>query len=111
MAKKRSQKMLEQLAYGNVNDALKMLVEINQERPNPDVLDKLDLRNVCSVRYTSAGGFELQFYDRFRAIQELEALGSTAQPFYRALEDCVVKSFGTEDEVGDCVDMPDYTGF
>ena len=28
MAKKRSQKMLEQLAYGHVNDALKMLVEI-----------------------------------------------------------------------------------
>ena len=32
MAKKRSQKMLEQLAYGHVNDALKMFSPLYQRR-------------------------------------------------------------------------------
>ncbi|CAB1248046.1 conserved protein of unknown function [Ruminococcaceae bacterium BL-6] len=80
MSKKTDEKkMLELLAYGDVTDAVKLLLEVGKAMPDPAVIDGLDLRNVSAIRYTSAGGFELSFYDRFRALDGLRKLNDASK--------------------------------
>lgn len=100
MKKTDEKKMLELLAFGGVNDAVKLLLEVNHEKPDPAVIDRLELRNVNAIRYTSAGGFELSFYDRFRAMSELRELGrqDDADSFLSAIERSVPKAFDDDGE-------------
>ncbi|MGX8702544.1 hypothetical protein [Caproiciproducens sp.] len=88
MAKSNEEKMLELLAFGKVTDTVKLLTEMQKEKPDPAVFDKLELRNIHTIRCTSTGGFEVEFYDRFKAMLTLRGLrvGDGVPSFYSALQ-------------------------
>jgi hypothetical protein len=89
----------EKLAYGGVNDAVRLLFE---EEPDPEELRKMDLFSVAEIRRVKGGGTEIKFYDRMKALECLRALeerGSEQLPLYRALSRCA-KGLGEEPEDG-----------
>lgn len=63
--------ILEYLAYGDINDTIRLLIELGKDKPSLSVIRKLDLRNVQSIRCTSTGGFEVGFYDRLKSLDVL----------------------------------------
>ena len=89
----------EKIAYGGVNDAVRLLFE---EEPDPEELRKMDLFSVAEIRRLKGGGTEIKFYDRMKALECLKALeeqGSEQSPIYRALSRCA-KELGEEPEDG-----------
>ncbi len=75
------------LAFGSVADAVSLLFceEI------PKNLDSLDLFCVAEIKRPKAGGIEIKFFDRIKALEHLAQLSDerkqdSALPFYRALE-------------------------
>ncbi len=89
----------EKLAYGGVNDAVRLLFE---EEPDPEELRKMDLFSVAEIRRVKGGGTEIKFYDRMKALECLRAMeerGSEQSPLYRALCRCA-KELGEEPEDG-----------
>ncbi len=88
MAKSNEEKMLELLAYGQITDTVKLLHTLQKDKPDCAMFDKLELRNIRTIRCTSTGGFEVEFYDRFKAMLSLHDLHSTgsATPFYAAIQ-------------------------
>ena len=88
MAKSNEEKMLELLAFGKVTDTVKLLAELQKDKPDPTAFEKLELRNIRTIRYTSTGGFEVEFYDRFKAMLTLRGLhdGDGLPSFYSALQ-------------------------
>ncbi|MDR2753041.1 MAG: terminase small subunit, partial [Oscillospiraceae bacterium] len=71
------------------NDALKLI--FFDEMPPLDVLEGLNMFNISDLKRPKGGGMELKFFDRFEALQRLEAMdGATestaaAQAFYDAI--------------------------
>lgn len=89
MAKSNEEKTLEMLAYGHIRDTVKLLTELQKDKPDCAVFDKLELRNIRTIRCTSTGGFEVEFYDRFKAmlaLRELHNANNPAIPFYAAIQ-------------------------
>lgn len=62
-------KGLEQLAFGKVNDAVELVFA--EEIPPPEILKKMNLVNVASIKRVKGGGVEVQFFDRQRALERL----------------------------------------
>ena len=62
-------KGLEQLAFGKVNDAVELV--FSEEIPPPEILKKMNLVNVASIKRVKGGGVEVQFFDRQRALERL----------------------------------------
>lgn len=85
--KSKEESLLEYLAFGGVNDTVSLLCELQKDKPDPMVWAALDLRNIHTIRCTSAGGFEVEFYDRFKALTVLQEVktGSNVGSFYEAL--------------------------
>lgn len=80
---------LRRLAFGSVNDALKLLY--NFEDLSEEELNSLDLFNVCDIKKPKSGGIEIKFYDRQKALEKLfsvscEQKNEEIMPFYEALE-------------------------
>ena len=76
----------EKLAFGSVNDAVRLLFA---EELDVDALKKMDLFNVAEIKRVKGGGMEIKFADRLKALQCLEQLreaGSGGEGLYRALE-------------------------
>ncbi len=76
------------LAFGSVADAVKLLLQSGSEAClDPDALD---LFSVAEIKRPKAGGMEIKFFDRQKALDRLSELqsgnGDSALPFYRALE-------------------------
>lgn len=78
----------EKLAFGTVNDAVRLLFG---EEPTPRELASMDFDNIAEIRRLKDGGLEIKFYDRMRALDCLRSLseqGAGNSPLYRALQKC-----------------------
>lgn len=76
------------LAFGSVADAVKLILHSDSGTDlDPDTLD---LFSVAEIKRPKAGGMEIKFFDRQKALDRLSELQSCntdgALPFYRALE-------------------------
>ena len=60
---------LKKLAFGKVNDPVSLV--FSEDIPPPDVLAKMNLFNVSSVKRVKGGGVEVQFFDRQKALEKL----------------------------------------
>lgn len=76
------------LAFGGIQDAVKLLLS---ENPESYKLEDMDLFNVAEIRRPKGGGMEIKFFDRLKALQCMQGLDSENQDgisgFYRALEE------------------------
>lgn len=77
------------LAFGSVSDAVK-LIQCEDDFKTLD-LNSLDLFNISEIKKAKGGGFEIKFFDRFKALDKLCELAvnddsSSSMPFYEALE-------------------------
>lgn len=77
------------LAFGPVTDAIRLL--FLEEAPSPGQLEEMDLFPIAEIKRPRAGGIEIKFFDRLKALEKLTQMeAQTAQdgalPFYEALE-------------------------
>lgn len=76
----------ERLAFGNVSDAVRLMLS---ENPLDENLDKYDLFNVAEIKRPKDGAMEIKFFDRIKALEKLENAESVEEKsgsaFYRAL--------------------------
>ena len=81
-------KGLRRIAFGSIADAVYLATK---ETPvTREELESLDLFMVSELKFTKGGGIDMKFYDRIKALDllqsgEAETVGSSAEPFYRAL--------------------------
>ena len=82
---RRVKKGYETLAFGGIEDAVRLLFS---EDPKPEDLEGLDLYNVAEIRRPRGGGMEIKFFDRIKALECLERLeAEVGQPsLFEALE-------------------------
>lgn len=77
---------LAKLAFGDIADAVRLLML----EETPDAAAGLDLFNVAELK-RGKGGFEVKFFDRFRALEALariaenDSRAANAVPFFEAL--------------------------
>lgn len=75
------------IAFGDVRDPVRLLF---CDEEGPGSLTNMDLFNVAEIKRPKGGGMEIKFFDRIRALQCMEELGSEesgACGFYQALEE------------------------
>lgn len=60
---------LKKLAFGKVNDAVALVFA--EDIPPPELLTRMQLFNVSSVKRVKGGGVEVQFFDRQKALEKL----------------------------------------
>ncbi len=93
------EKGLRRLAFGSVADALKLM--LCEETMTAEEIEKLDLFNVSDIKRPKGGGLEIKFFDRLKALERLEKLGtgedSAPSSFVQALVEGA-KQFSAEDE-------------
>ena len=93
------EKGLRRLAFGSVTDALKLM--LCEETMSAEEIEKLDLFNVSDIKRPKGGGLEIKFFDRLKALERLEKLGTTEEntqsSFVQALADGA-KMLSREDE-------------
>ncbi|MBQ2904782.1 MAG: terminase small subunit [Clostridia bacterium] len=65
---------LHRLAFGSVADALRLL--LCEETMSAEEIEKLDFFNVSEIKRPKGGGLEIKFFDRLKALEKLEKLGS-----------------------------------
>ena len=89
---RRLKKAYEKLAYGKVNDAVRLMF---QGGLTPEEMDKLDLACISEIR-KSKDTVEISFYDRLKALECLRALesGGDQSPLYRALMESAARTEG-----------------
>ncbi len=80
---------LRKLAFGRINDAVRLLVQIHELDTN--CINELDLFGVSEIKQNKEGCLEIKFYDRLKAFELLAAQTnqggqSAASSFYGALE-------------------------
>lgn len=83
----------EKLAFGSVNDAVRLLFG---KEPDPQELESMDFGNIAEIRRLKDGGLEIKFYDRIRALDCLRSLseqGAGDSPLYRALQKCAKETW------------------
>ena len=81
---------LNRLAFGSAADAVR-LIFADKEQIDEDFIKSLDLFNVSKIKFQKTGAIEIEFADRFKALNLLSQLSGTeaddsALPFYQALE-------------------------
>ena len=76
----------ERIAFGSVNDAVRLLFENVTDTAS---LEEYDLYNVAEIRRPKEGALEIKFFDRLKALEKLEQYGQdgskSASDFYQAL--------------------------
>lgn len=60
---------LRQLAFGNVNDAVRLAFA--EEMPTAEMLAGMNLFNVSEIKRDKGGGVEVRFFDRLKALERL----------------------------------------
>jgi len=60
---------LKKLAFGKVNDAVKLVFA--EDIPPPEMLAKMQLFNISCMKRVKGGGVEVQFFDRQKALEKL----------------------------------------
>lgn len=93
------EKGLRRLAFGSVADALKLM--LCEETVSAEEIEKLDLFNVSDIKRPKGGGLEIKFFDRLKALERLEKLGTgeenSQSSFVQALAEGA-KMLSREDE-------------
>lgn len=83
------EKGLRRLAFGSAADALKLM--LCEETMTSEEIEKLDLFNVSDIKRPKGGGLEIKFFDRLKALERLEKLGTgeenTQSSFVQALSE------------------------
>lgn len=87
-------KGLRRLAFGSIADPIRLMFA----EDIPDNIDSLDLFCVAEIKRPKGGGMEIKFFDRLKALEHLAQLSqeftvSSAEPFYKALEDSAKELF------------------
>ena len=81
---------LERLAFGNINDAVKLA--FSDEGMSEKELASLDLFNVSEIKRVKGGGVEIKLFDRQKALEllwEMENtadISSSAESFFNAVK-------------------------
>lgn len=90
---------LMRLAFGSVADAMKLM--LCEETMSAEEIEQLDLFNVSDIKRPKGGGLEIKFFDRLKALERLEKIGSyeesSQSSFIKALSDGA-KLLSEEDE-------------
>lgn len=85
---------LKRIAFGSITDAVKLVLSQGEDIGD---LECLDLYMISEIKRPKGGGMEIKFYDRLKALEQLNNFGEhstdTALPFYRALENSANKLF------------------
>ncbi len=89
---------LKKLAFGKVNDAVRLAFA--EEIPPPEILARMQLFNVSSIKRVKGGGVEVQFFDRQKALEKLYdyALSSQSGKVSESLLRALTES-GNDDDV------------
>lgn len=91
---------LYRLAFGSVADALRLML-CGDELTAQDI-EELDFFNVSEIKRPKGGGLEIKFFDRLKALEKLEKLGSCEEnpqsSFVQALTEGA-KLISEEDDV------------
>lgn len=79
---------LRRLAFGCVNDAVKLALNENFD---PGMLEGLDLFSVSEIKVNRGKGVEIKFFDRIKALEKLSSLigqgdGESENDFFKAIE-------------------------
>ena len=90
------------IAFGNISDAVKLILESDGDRLNAE---KLDLFNVAEIKKPRGGGMEIKFFDRLKALEKIEQLSLSESDkysvsLYKAIENSAKASAGGNDD--DC---------
>ncbi len=85
--RKLALKGYKKLAFGDSNDAVKLLF---LDEINDSVFEKLDFFNISEIRRPKDGSMEIKFFDRLKALQQMIEFSSESDDsvymFYKALE-------------------------
>lgn len=85
-AKQKAYAGYERIAFGSVNDAVKLLFEDEGFRTGAE---EYDLFNVAEIKRPKEGALEIKFFDRLKALEKLEQYGQNdeggSSDFYKAL--------------------------
>jgi len=83
------------LAFGSNRDTLKLM--FRDEPPGPEVLSRMDIYNVSSIKRDKNGALEIKFYDRCDALEHLEALCAATDSMegVKAFYDAIARSIDT----------------
>ena len=91
---------LERIAFGSTADAVRLL--LSETPPEGEDLEAMDLFMISEIKKPKAGGVEIKFYDRLKAMELLCQMKSasqseTALPFYQALSEGARRLKGAEE--------------
>ena len=81
---------LERLAFGSINDAVKLL--LCEDSSETTDISKLDLFNVSELKRVKGGGIEIKLFDRQKALEKLwementADINSSAESFFNAIK-------------------------
>lgn len=91
-ARQRAYAGYEKIAFGSVNDAVRLLFE---SESFSEVGGDYDLFNVAEIRRPKEGALEIKFFDRLKALEKLEQYDredeKESSDFYRALVGGIAK--------------------
>ncbi|MCL2023151.1 MAG: terminase small subunit [Oscillospiraceae bacterium] len=77
------------LAFGSVTDCVRLLFA--EMPPAAEELERMDLFNISEIKRPKAGGLEIKFFDRLKALELLAAQSGEEQDalggFLKALKD------------------------
>ena len=85
---------LKRIAFGSAADCFKLIFQSDEE--NLKQLESLDLFLISEIKKPRDGCIEIKLCDRLKALEKLAQLcetntASSAQPFYKALEESAAK--------------------
>ena len=78
----------ERLAFGSIADAVKLIFS-----ESPDELGECDLFNVSEIKHLKNGSVEIKFFDRMKALEKLEALGTPNQSAVSGFVNAITEGF------------------
>lgn len=86
----------ERIAYGSVNDAVRLMYA--EEEKIPEILENLDLFCVSEIKKPKGGGIEIKFFDRLKALEKLgQCHAKKSDNFIQALEQTASEENWEED--------------
>ncbi len=94
---------LERLAFGSINDAVKLA--FLDEMPSENELSGFDLFNVSEIKRVKGGGVEIKLFDRLKALEKLweientAEVNSSAESFFNAIK---AGGFSSSQNEGEC---------
>ncbi len=86
---------LEQLAFGDITDAIRLLME--SETLTARQIKRLNLFNVAGIKRSGNGITEVKFFDRLKAIERLAVIGSSAEDAQNNFLEAILSSARAED--------------